>query len=133
MRPTLPPGLGVRSLVSMRDDLALMSLVRECHPGRPPRSLFYFAAYPTFVIAEGDGAIVAYTQLCMMPFGGPLMVHGIDLGVHPAHRRQGLARALVSFRLALGAKLGAIGGYGMTEPDNTAMRALFESEGWCLL
>jgi ribosomal-protein-alanine N-acetyltransferase len=57
-------------------------------------------------------------------------MHILNLAVHPAHRRQGIARRLLSEGLAQARNLGAELAWLEVRPSNTAARALYESFGF---
>jgi [ribosomal protein S18]-alanine N-acetyltransferase len=57
-------------------------------------------------------------------------MHILNLAVHPAHRRQGIARQLLSEGLAQARKLGAELAWLEVRPSNAPARALYESFGF---
>jgi ribosomal protein S18 acetylase RimI-like enzyme len=60
--------------------------------------------------------------------GDWLGLHGLE--VDPAHRRRGLARAVLAELLEWGAEQGATTAWLHVETDNIAARALYESMGF---
>jgi ribosomal-protein-alanine N-acetyltransferase len=57
-------------------------------------------------------------------------MHILNLAVHPAQRRRGIARRLLSEGLAQARELGAELAWLEVRPSNTAARALYESFGF---
>ncbi|MFZ5448900.1 MAG: ribosomal protein S18-alanine N-acetyltransferase [Thermodesulfobacteriota bacterium] len=57
-------------------------------------------------------------------------MHILNLAVHPAYRRQGIARRLLSEGLAQAQALGARIAWLEVRPSNAAARALYESFGF---
>jgi ribosomal protein S18 acetylase RimI-like enzyme len=52
-----------------------------------------------------------------------------DVGVEERHRRRGIARALLDRVAELARENGIREGFVLTEPDNSAANALYESAG----
>jgi [ribosomal protein S18]-alanine N-acetyltransferase len=57
-------------------------------------------------------------------------MHILNLAVHPAHRRHGIARRLLSEGLAQSRTLGAEVAWLEVRPSNTAARTLYEAFGF---
>lgn len=57
-------------------------------------------------------------------------MHLLNLAVHPAQRRRGIARALLSQALNLARSQGALVGWLEVRPSNGAARALYKSFGF---
>jgi GNAT superfamily N-acetyltransferase len=81
--------------------IELHALLNTCYP-RPPQDVFYrLVAYyrpglPAWTARAESGDLVGFVHLAPNSKGGTLET----LAVHPAHRGQGIARALVAQVLA---------------------------------
>ena len=93
-------------------------------------------AGPLFVVARCDGAFVGHARMELL--GEPAnafkrarrLLHVHEMGVCPAHRRQGVGRALLGAARALAAEHGADGMSLDVYAFNDEARALYEREGF---
>lgn len=101
-------------------------LAKLCHPNRQPQhSPLFFYVYPTISLLDKDG-MVAYASFTLTPGPTGTTMYGKDMGVHPDYRGKGYGLKVAKERLKLANAIGAVGFIGMTRPDNTPMRVIFE-------
>lgn len=110
----------------------IRDLFRACHPGWPVPEPEWWIAHPTLVI-EGIIEPRGYTSFSVAPAlanGLPEMVmYGADVCVRPGERGHGLASILHHERCIVARAAGAVIFVGGTQPDNVAMRRIFEKSG----
>jgi GNAT superfamily N-acetyltransferase len=111
------------------EEMVVRDIAALCHPEWPERPTFWYTAFPTLVALMGNKQIIGYTAFAINTSMGLLMVAGQDIGVDPAFQGQGVGAKLHRYRLDVGSSVGARMFCGPTQPDNTAMIAIFEAEG----
>lgn len=84
------------------------------------------------LLARVEGEAVGFAQVCLIPKAdvrrGFLFVD--ELFVHPAHRRKGVALALLRRVVEMSGELGLAGVRLLVRPENAAARALYEKAGF---
>jgi len=88
------------------DEYAVRVLHALCHPGAVDRPLGWYIAHPTLVVTE-NLTLIGYTSctVVLIPGFGQTM-YGMDVAVHPGHRKKGVAARLHQARLALARDIG---------------------------
>ena len=79
-----------------------------------------------FLVAERQGVVAGYIVAHCVADEGEIL----NLGVAPAHRRQGIGHALVERLLAVLGRRGVRGVYLEVRESNTAARRLYEAFGF---
>ncbi len=96
------------------------------------RQLTHYLATPGhhLMVAIVDGEIVGQVAAVVHrhPDGRPTELYIDEVAVAPARQRQGIARSLLDAMLTFAKELGCQEAWVGTEPDNTAARALYESQ-----
>lgn len=122
-----------------RDEDAVNKVYAACHPAWPaPRPGFWWG-HPTLVLVE-DGEIIGATAFCVaappsQDVAGALAkrnLHEAGWGhgvyVHPSQRGHGYGWILATARHEALLALGVTYFFGMTQPTNTAMLAIFKRQ-----
>lgn len=99
----------------------------RCHPTWPPRPPEWWQVHAVLTYNWG------YTVFAMAPglhLGQPKeMCYGVDIGVLPESQGRGYGLRLHKRRLEYAWCAGALAFIGATQPDNVAMRRIFERCG----
>jgi GNAT superfamily N-acetyltransferase len=111
------------------DEPIVREIYAVAHPGWPPQPRLWYYAHPTLVRYDG-GTLVGFTSFSIGPDELGLVLYGVDLCVLPQFRRQGHGRRLADARLRYGRDVGCTRFLGATQPENKAMRALLERQGF---
>ncbi|MGB9593262.1 MAG: GNAT family N-acetyltransferase [Anaerolineae bacterium] len=84
------------------------------------------------LLARAKGEAAGFAHVCLIPKAdvrwGFLFVD--ELFVHPAHRRKGVATALLERAVAMSGELGLAGVRLLVRPENAAARALYRKAGF---
>jgi GNAT superfamily N-acetyltransferase len=116
------------------DEPKVRELTKKCHPTWPPRPKFWYHANPTIVAIVGAeaGIVVGYGSYTVdnHPAGMSFMQYLRDSAVDPDFRGQGVGRALLLKRMAVGRQVGCAMFIGMTWEGNAPMRAILKSAGF---
>ena len=111
------------------DLLALDRLCAAVYPGVPKRDARLWWAFPTLVMPHG-AEIIGATSFTLSPDAKRGYVcYGVDVLVHPDHRRQRLGTLLHEERCRIARELGAIDFLGTVEPGNVAMARILTASG----
>jgi GNAT superfamily N-acetyltransferase len=121
------------------DTAAVHALYAACHPTWPAKPVDFWWAHPTLVL-EVDGAVCGATAFAVTVAPAPDLAtlaradqyevgwgHGVY--VDPGARGHGYGWALAEARHEALKALGVPLFFGMTQPGNRAMRAIFERQG----
>lgn len=122
------------------DAAAVNRLYAACHPTWPIKPEGFWWAHPTLVLMGRSGDIIGATAMTLglAPATelAELLAHnraevgwGHGVYVDPAHRGKGYGWMLADARHQALRALGAGFFLGMTQPDNTPMRAIFARQG----
>lgn len=108
----------------------LERLVELCHPTRNKRPILFWLAHPTIVISHPNGiGLIGYQSFSVAHD----LLYGVDMGVDPAFRGQGLGKILMWSRLRVAKMLATITKIaGQTQVDNHPMIRIFEEAGMTL-
>ncbi|MFL5929334.1 MAG: GNAT family N-acetyltransferase, partial [Gaiellaceae bacterium] len=105
-------------------------IVRRLAEGRPQSALLADDRTIFLGAFDGDDPIgFVFGYDLPRRHGAPSMVFVYEIDVDPAYRRRGIAKRLLVELLRLGRGRGAVDGFVLTEPDNVAANALYESVG----
>jgi aminoglycoside 6'-N-acetyltransferase I len=124
----------LRRIVNASDAAVLFGRIADDVFDAPidPTRLTAYLAQPghLMVVAVTGGEVVGQARAIVHRHPDqPTELYIDNLGVAPPHRRQGIARALLSDLIAWGRSLGCEEAWIGTEPDNDAARALYASLG----
>jgi ribosomal protein S18 acetylase RimI-like enzyme len=114
-------------LASVRDEPAVLTLYKTCHPTWTERPGRFYTDNTTLVAVEGE-EIIGYAVLGFEANGAHAILH--DSGVHPTKRGKGIAWKLHEERLELATKRGAEFAVGFTWAENEVMLSLLERLGF---
>lgn len=111
------------------DQEAVRGLYALCHAGAMSRPTGWYVAHPTLVLVE-DGVVIGYTSftVTLIPGFGQTM-YGMDVAVHPGHRKRGYAAQLHRARLTIAKALGIRLFMGSTAPENVGMARVLTDAG----
>ncbi len=130
------------------EDEQVRAIYRACHVGWPERPAMWFEAHPTLVLrVKGDVVgrtaggnpihtteLVGYTSYSVVmqpdvcPDGEVMIGYGID--IKPGYQGKGYGHDLIAHRLSIARAVGAKLFVGHAAPNNHAMIALFEHDGF---
>lgn len=124
-------------LFKKSDTAALDRIQALCHPTWPAKPTNWWWAHPTLVL-ELDGQVIGSTSctvssaptpdLMRLAQQRPEVAWGHGVNVDPAHRGHGYGWELAQARHGTLKALGIDFFFGMTQPDNKAMLAIFERQ-----
>jgi RimJ/RimL family protein N-acetyltransferase len=115
--------------MTLDEEPMVREIYGEAHPGWPPQPRLWYYAHPTLVLSA-VGILVGFTSFSIGPDELGLVLYGVDLCVLPRYWRQGYGRRLADARLRYGRDVGCTRFLGATQPENKAMRALLERQGF---
>ena len=111
------------------DEPRVRAIYLIAHPGWPAKSRLHYWAHPTLVL-DDEGGILGFTSYTVGVDELGLLMYGDDLCVMPAMRGRGYGRVLAEARLDYGRDVGCTRFLGATQPDNQAMQAILEAQGF---
>lgn len=97
----------IMRMLREEDLQAVVELMRKCHPARVENPPEWYLAYPTVGAFTEDGILIGYASFTINIVNVAPMLVGMDAGVSPAWRRQGIREALFRERLRYGKVAGA--------------------------
>jgi len=115
--------------MSPEEEATVRAIYRAAHPEWPARPRLWYYAYPTLVL-DDLGHLLGFTSFSVGPDELGMVLYGADLCVVPRFQGQGHGRALADERLRYGRDVGCTRFLGATQPDNQAMRAILEAQGF---
>ena len=95
------------------------------HPKRPVPNPCIFPA----LVADAGDRLVGYTMFTLAPTEKGYVCYGVDHGVLPKYRRQGIGREMHEERCRLAREAGAIDFVGTVRKGNKPMIRILESAG----
>ena len=111
------------------EDPKVRAIYQAAHPGWPERSRLWNYVHPTLVV-EDEGALLGFTSYSVGPDELGYVCYGVDVAILPRFQGQGYGRRLADERLRYGRDVGCDRFIGATQPDNIAMRTIFEAQGF---